>query len=666
MQLATLIRAGSADPKLLKIVRERARVNAAAQETTGVPPLNFSIRILVLGRSGVGKSTTINSIFDQIRTVTSAFQPATDCITEVRGVVHGLDITFIDTPGFLPASTSNSRRNREIMLSIRRFVRKSPPDLVMYFERLDLINMRYSDFPLLKLATEVFGKAIWLNTILVMTHALCPLPEGSNGFPVIYDSYVSQCSNLVQRQIHQAVLDSKLENPVQLVENHPNCKKNSLGEKVLHDGQVWITQLLLLCVSMKVLNDASNLLGFKEGISLGPGGNPRQASLPHLLSNFLRHRSAHGSVGDDEYLADLLLSEANDQDEYDQLPPIRILTKSQFEKLTRSQKRDYLDELDYREMLYMKKQLREELQRQKNDKLGREKHLNDIDDRESEVASSEPFLLPDMAIPPSFDPDCLLHRYRGVASSDRLALRPVLDPHGWDHDVGFDGVNFEAAVESKKKAFGSVTGQMSKDKNHFSVHSECAATYRAFSGPCYSVGLDLQSAGKDLIYTLHSTTKMRNSRCNIAGYGFSLTSFGKNFYTGAKIEDTLYIGRRVKLTASAGRLAGAGKAAHGGSFEVMFRGSDFPVRNESISLSTTVLSFEREMVLSGNIQSEFPLTRGTRLSVACNLNSRRMGQLTIRTSSSEHLEVAAIALLSLFRGLFTRKAPENTIVENPG
>ncbi|KAI4376696.1 hypothetical protein MLD38_014430 [Melastoma candidum] len=259
MQLATLIRDGNADPKLLKTVRERARANSTTQETTGVPPLNFSIRILVLGRSGVGKSTTINSIFDQIRTVTCAFQPVTDCITEVRGVVHGLDITFIDTTGFLPASTSNSRKNIEIMLSIRRH-----------------------------------------------------------------------------------------------------------GE----------TQLLLLCVSMKVLNDASNLLGFKEGISLGTRGNPRQASLPHLLSNFLRHRSAPGSVGDDEYLADLLLSEANDQDEYDQLPPIRILTKSQFEKLTRSQKREYLDELDYREMLYVKKQLREELQRQKNDKLRREERLN--------------------------------------------------------------------------------------------------------------------------------------------------------------------------------------------------------------------------------------------------------------------------------------------------
>lgn len=95
--------------------------------------------------------------------------------------------------------------------------------------------------------------------------------------------------------------------------------------------------------------------------------------------------------------------------------------------------------------------------------------------------------------------------------------------------------------------FASVAGQMSKDNNNSSVHSECAATYRALSGPCYSVGLDLQSARKDLIYTVHSNITIRNSRCNIAGCGFSLTSFGNKYYTGTKIEDTMYFGRRVQF-----------------------------------------------------------------------------------------------------------------------
>lgn len=661
IHLATLIRAGELDLKRANLRSDKAREIAANQEAAGLPLLDFSFRILVLGKTGVGKSATINSIFDQTRVGTDAFRPATDRIQEVTGTVNGIKINVIDTPGLFPSSTSNVRRNREILLSVKRFIRKSPPDIVLYFERLDLINMGYSDFPILKLITEVLGSAIWFNTILVMTHSSSATPEGPDGYPVNYESYVTQCTDLVQSYLHQAVSDSRLENPVLLVENHPQCKTNIMGEKILPNGQVWKSQFLLLCLCSKVLADANVLLDFRDSIELGSsGGGTRLPSLPHLLSLLLRHRSTSSPIGVENEIDEISFSDTEEEDEYNQLPPIRILTKSQFERLTHSQKEDYLDELDYRETLYLKKQLKEEYLRQRENKLLKENSLSNEDNSDIQDSSPEPALLPDMAVPASFDSDCPAHRYRFVLTSDQWLTRPVLDPQGWDHDVGFDGINLETALEVKKNVFASIIGQMSKDKHEFNIQSECAAAYMDPRGPTYSLGFDVQSSGKDLMYTLHSSTKLKNLKHNITEGGVSLTSFGNKYYFGAKLEDAISVGKRIKFLMNAGRMEGFGQVAYGGNFEATLRGRDYPVRNDKVNLTMTVLSFNKEMVLGGGIQADFRPTHGLKMSVNANLNSRKMGQICIKTGSSEHVEIALVALYSIFRALLRRKATDDS------
>ncbi|XP_076903337.1 translocase of chloroplast 120, chloroplastic-like [Bidens hawaiensis] len=638
---------------------ERASAMAEQLEAAGQEPLEFSCTIMVLGKTGVGKSATINSIFDEVKFGTNAFQTGTTKVQDVVGTVQGIKVRVIDTPGLL-SSWADQRKNEKILQSVKRFIQKSPPDIVLYLDRLDMQSQDFGDMPLLRTITDIFGQSIWFNAIVVLTHAASAPPEGPNGVATSYDMFVTQRSHVVQQAIRQAAGDMRLMNPVSLVENHSACRTNRAGQRVLPNGQVWKPHLLLLSFASKILVEANMLLKLQDS----PPGKPfaaraRAPPLPYILSNLLQSRPQlklpQEQFGDDDDGDDDVDESSDDESsEYDELPPFKRLTSSQLSKLSKTQKKSYYDELELREKLFMKKQLQEEKKRRKMMKKMAEEAKNfptDLTDNnveeDSNGASSVPVAAQDMNLPASFDADNPTHRYRVLESANQWLVRPVLDPHGWDHDVGYEGINVEHFLALKEKIPASFTGQITKDKKDANLQMEVSSALKHGKSKSTTLALDMQTVGKEMSYTLRSETRFINYRKNKASAGLSATYFGDSLTGGVKFEDKLIINKQGQLVVAGGAVFGRGDVAYGGNLEATLRDKDYPLGRFLSTIGLSVMDWHGDPALGWNAQTQIPIGRFTNLIGRVNLNNKGSGQVSVRLNSSEQLQIALAALVPL-------------------
>ncbi|PKI37179.1 hypothetical protein CRG98_042425 [Punica granatum] len=657
---------------------ESAKRSATELESEGKDDLGFCLNVLVLGKAGVGKSATINSILGENKAQIHAFETATTEVKEIVGTVHGVKIRFFDTPALRP-SIMEQNTNRKILSNIKKFTKKCPPDIVLYVDRLDTQTRDLNDLPLLKTISGSLGSSIWRSAVVTLTHAASAPPDGPSGSPLNYDAFVTQRSHVVQQSIGQAVGDLRLMNPslmnpVSLVENHPSCRKNREGEKILPNGQAWRPQLLLLSFSMKILSEASSLSKPQDPFDHKKlfGFRMRSPPLPYLLSWLLQSRT-HPKLPSDQGiengdsdvdLADLSESDEEDEeDEYDQLPPFKPLRKAQLAKLSKDQRRAYLEEYDYRVKLLQRKQWREELKRmremKKKGKVTTDEYAYVGEDADADNGSpaAVPVPLHDMVLPPSFDSDNPAYRYRFLEPTSQFIARPVLDTHGWDHDCGYDGVNLEHSLAIASKFPTAVAVQITKDKKEFNIHLDSSVAAKYGESGSTMAGFDIQNIGKQLAYILRGETKFKSFRKNRTAAGFSVTFLGENVATGLKVEDQIALGKRLVFVGSAGTVRSQGDSVYGANLEMRLREADFPIGQDQSSLGLSLVRWRGDLALGANFQSQFSIGRSSKIGIRAGLNNKMSGQISVRTSSSEQLQLALAGIIPIATAIYRNLWP---------
>ncbi|KQK12284.1 translocase of chloroplast 159, chloroplastic [Brachypodium distachyon] len=646
---------------------ENAWNRALQLETEVIDNLEFSCNVLVLGKTGVGKSATINSIFGEDKSKTNAFLPATCSVKEIAGVVGGVKFRVIDTPG-LGTTIKDEKSNRKVLSSVKKYIKKCPPDVVLYVDRLDTQRQGGNDLSLLQCITSVLGLSIWSKVIITFTHSAADPPEGPSGSPMNYEMAVTHRTHALQQSIRQTTNDPRMENPVALVENHHLCQRNMEGEKVLPNGLIWRRLLLLLCYSLKMVAEIESFSTRRAASASLFGIRIQMPSLPYFLSSLLQSREHPRRANDrnvESVDSDVDLEELLDEDQeeeeydYDQLPPFKPLSKSQIANLSKEQQTLYFDEYDYRTKLLQKKQLKEQRRRLKemkksegnsHDAPGNNNHPDD----EYDIDRSP---MPDWALPSSFDSDDPVYRYRCLEPTPNLMVRAVTNPEGWDHDCGFDGVSLQHSLDVASTYPASLWFQVNKDKREFTIHLESSISAKHGEYASTLAGFDIQSMMDQLAYTLRGETKFKNIKKNATTGGLSMTFLGNTMVTGAKFEDKLSVGDRLTLVANSGAVSMNGDTAYGMNMEANLLEKDYPMGQGLATFGASLVRWHKEWTVAANLDSQFSMGRTSRMAVHVDMNNKLTGRVSIKASSSEHLKITLLGICSTAMYLWNRMHP---------
>ncbi|NJM72420.1 MAG: hypothetical protein HC862_20870 [Scytonema sp. RU_4_4] len=220
---------------------------------------------LLVGRTGVGKSSTINTLIGEKVAKVGKFQPVTENIGKYEYNIEGIPCTVVDTPGL--ADTSD--KDEQYISSIKSAVPE--PDSMWFVTRLDESRVRDDERKTIKTISKAFGKQAWEKAIIVFTHADKVKSDD-------YNEYLTTRTKLIQEEIANYVnTDIAQQIPSVAVANNPEDRPKSLPTP---NGEPWLNELYTTVI--KRISD-NGLLPIT--MATAPRVRPQDAKSQKILSS---------------------------------------------------------------------------------------------------------------------------------------------------------------------------------------------------------------------------------------------------------------------------------------------------------------------------------------------------------------------------------------------
>ena len=179
---------------------------------------------LLVGRTGVGKSSTVNTLIKEPLAPVGAFDPTTMEVKTYKSNIHGLVV--VDTPGLcddLPTKGKDKLYLEKIQSQVPRF------HCLWFVVRLDETRLGNDERRAISLITKAFGKEVWERAIIVFTFA--DKLETSN-----YMEFLVQRTRIMREAIGERAGNN-------IASTIPSVAVSNVSDKT-PDNKPWLSELV--------------------------------------------------------------------------------------------------------------------------------------------------------------------------------------------------------------------------------------------------------------------------------------------------------------------------------------------------------------------------------------------------------------------------------------
>ncbi|MEL6930940.1 MAG: GTPase [Cyanobacteria bacterium J06600_6] len=181
---------------------------------------------LLVGRAGVGKSSTVNSLMGKEIAKVGDFEATTKIVQEYTSEMNGVKFNVVDTPGLCDdlEEEGNDSEYLNLMLSQVKEI-----DSMWFVSRLDDTRVTGDEKRGIKLITQAFGVDVWKHAVIVFTFA-------DNVKQDKYDARLDKRTELIRKEIEKQTKSTKIAN------NIPSVAVDNNSETT-PDGKKWLGEL---------------------------------------------------------------------------------------------------------------------------------------------------------------------------------------------------------------------------------------------------------------------------------------------------------------------------------------------------------------------------------------------------------------------------------------
>ena len=229
--------------RLLRDTQKRAVISAVTK----------TFAILLVGRTGTGKSSTINSLLGSPVAPVGGVLPVTNEVSYFDCPINGATIRLYDTPGL--CDSADMSNDDDYIDAIKRILPSI--DLVLFITPLNETRVSRDEKIALRSLSSAIGKVLWENMIVLFSFSCSQLPGDevfTDFFPLRTEAFKKFISEISSEKVSKNL-------PFLAIDN--TCKTTP-------DSRDWIPELFTLIIETC---SASGVMPFVEALGADVGGS---------------------------------------------------------------------------------------------------------------------------------------------------------------------------------------------------------------------------------------------------------------------------------------------------------------------------------------------------------------------------------------------------------